>query len=261
MDLGICGRKALLMGASRGMGKACALALACEGVHVTIVARKRETLEEAAADIHQQAGSAITVTPVVGDMTSAQGRAAALAACPAPDILLNNADAPLPGDFRDWTREQWIAALDALMLGPIEMIRATVDGMMARRFGRIVNISSRSVKIAQPELGMSNGARSGLVGFVAGLARQTVAHNVTINNLLPGIFDSGGQRRHIEGMLHDGGKSFDEIWRERAAGNPAKRYGRPEELGAYFAFLCSAHAGFITGQNLLVDGGSYPGTY
>jgi 3-oxoacyl-[acyl-carrier protein] reductase len=148
-----------------------------------------------------------------------------------------------------------------MMLSPLEMMRLTVDGMMARGFGRIINIVSRSVKIPQHELGLSNGARSGLVGFVGGLARQTVARNVTINNLLPGIFDSDAQRQHIRGMLDATGKSFDDIWRERAAANPAKRYGKPGELGAYCAFLCSEHAGFITGQNLLVDGGSYPGTY
>jgi 3-oxoacyl-[acyl-carrier protein] reductase len=198
---------------------------------------------------------------VAGDITTPEGRRAALAACPEPDILLNNADGPLPGDFRHWTREDWIAALDAMMLSPIEMMRSTVDGMMARGFGRVINIVSRSVKIPQLELGLSNGARSGLVGFVAGLSRQTVEHNVTVNNLLPGIFDSDAQRRHIEGMLEEGGKSFDEIWRQRARANPARRYGRPAELGAYCAFLCSDHAGFITGQNLLVDGGSYPGTF
>jgi 3-oxoacyl-[acyl-carrier protein] reductase len=259
MDLGIQGRKALLSGASRGLGKACALALAQEGVDVTIMARTRDVLELTCEEIRSATG--VRATPVVGDITTNAGRKAALDACPAPDILLNNADGPLPGDFRTWTREDWIAALDAMMLGPIEMIRLTVDGMMARGFGRVINIVSRSVKIPQIELGLSNGARSGLVGFVAGLARQTVAHNVTINNLLPGIFDSDAQRRHIEGMLEDGGKSFDDIWRERAAANPAKRYGRPAELGAYCAFLCSTNAGFITGQNLLIDGGSYPGTY
>ena len=148
-----------------------------------------------------------------------------------------------------------------MMVPPILMIRDTVDGMMERGFGRIVNGISRSVKIAQPELGLSNGARSGLVGFVAGIARQTIRHNVTINNLLPGIFDSDGQREHIAGMLEPNGKTFDEIWDARAAGNPAGRYGRTEEIGAYCAFLCSTHAGFITGQNLLVDGGSYPGTF
>jgi 3-oxoacyl-[acyl-carrier protein] reductase len=259
VDLGIRGRKALLSGASRGLGKACAFVLAREGVDVTIVARGRDALEQTGAEI--AAATGVKVATVVGDITTKEGRSAALAACPAPDILLNNADGPLPGDFRDWSRDDWIAALDAMMLSPIEMMRLTVDGMMARGFGRIVNIVSRSVKIPQLELALSNGARSGLVGFVAGLARQTIGCNVTINNLLPGIFDSGAQRAHIEGMLASTGKSFDELWRERAEANPARRYGRPAELGAYCAFLCSEHAGFITGQNLLIDGGSYPGTY
>jgi 3-oxoacyl-[acyl-carrier protein] reductase len=259
MDLGIRGRKALLFGASRGLGKACATALAQEGVDVTIAARTREVIDKACAEIRAATGA--TVTGVVADITTVDGRAAALATCPEPDILLNNADGPLPGDFREWRRDDWIAALDAMMLGPIETMRLTVDGMMARGFGRIVNILSRSIKISQAELGLSNGARSGLAGFVAGLSRQTVARNVTINNLLPGIFDSDAQIKHIEGMLEPGGKSFDQIWRERAAANPAKRYGRPAELGAYCAFLCSDHAGFVTGQNILVDGGSYPGTF
>ncbi len=259
MDLGIRGRKALLSGASRGLGKACAMALAQEGVDVTIFARTASTLEVTCAEIREATG--VTVTAVVGDITTAKGRDDALKACPEPDILLNNADGPVPGDFRNWAHDDWMAALDAMMLSPIEMMRRTVDGMMARGFGRVINIVSRSVKIPQLELGLSNGARSGLVGFVGGLARQTVAHNVTINNLLPGIFDSDAQRRHIDGMLEPGGKSFDQIWRERAAGNPAKRYGRPMELGAYCAFLCSEHAGFVTGQNILVDGGSYPGTF
>jgi 3-oxoacyl-[acyl-carrier protein] reductase len=259
VDLGIQGRKALLTGASRGLGKACALALAHEGVEVTIVARTRETLDRAVAEIVETTGG--KAYGVAADISTPQGRAAALAACPEPDILLNNAEGRLPGDFRTWTRDDWIAALDTMMLAPIEMMRLTVDGMMARGFGRIANIVSRSVKIAQPELGLSNGARSGLVGFVAGLARQTVGRNVTINNLLPGIFDSDAQREHVRSMLAAAGKSFDEAWRDRAAANPAKRYGAPAELGAYFAFLCSVHAGFITGQNLLIDGGSYPGTY
>lgn len=259
MDLGIGGRKALLTGASKGMGKACAMALAREGVAITIVARTEATLLATAEEIRAATGG--EVRPVVADITKPEGREAALAACPEPDILLNNAGGCPPGDFRDWSRDDWIAAIDLMMLPPIEMMKATVDGMMARGFGRIVNIVSRSVKIAQPELGLSNGARSGLVGFTAGLSRQTVASNVTINNLLPGIFDSEAQREHIRGMLDPGGKSFDEVWQERARGNPAGRYGRTEEIGAYFAFLCSAHAGFITGQNLLIDGGGYPGTY
>jgi 3-oxoacyl-[acyl-carrier protein] reductase len=259
VDLGIAGRKALLFGASRGLGKACAAALAKEGVELTIVARTRDVLEASCDELRKTTGA--KVTAVVGDITKPEGREAALAACPAPDILLNNADGPVPGDFRKWTRQDWLDALDAMMLGPIEMIRLTVDGMMARQFGRIVNIVSRSVKIPQLELGLSNGARSGLVGFVAGMARQTVHRNVTINNFLPGIFDSDAQRRHIEGMIEPGGQTFEQIWAARAAGNPAKRYGRPAELGAYCAFICSEHAGFVTGQNLLVDGGSYPGTF
>jgi 3-oxoacyl-[acyl-carrier protein] reductase len=259
MDLGIRGRKALLTGASKGMGKACALAVAAEGVDVTIVARTEKTLLETADEIRDRTG--VSVTPVAADIATPDGRAAALAACPAPDILLNNAGGMPPGDFRTWTRDDWIAAVDLMMLAPIEMMKATVDGMMDRGFGRIVNIASRSVKIAQLELGLSNGARSGLVGFTSGLARQTVARNVTINTLLPGIVDSDAQREHIRDMLGDLGKTFEEVWEARAAANPAHRYGRTEEIGAYFAFLCSEHAGFITGQNLLVDGGSYPGTF
>jgi 3-oxoacyl-[acyl-carrier protein] reductase len=258
MELGLAGKTALLCGASRGLGKACALALAREGVVPVLVARGRDDLERAAAEIEAATGRRPAI--VVGDLTAESGRAAALAACPAPDILLNNGEGPLPGDFRSWSRDDWIAALDAMMLAPIAMMRATVDGMMARGFGRIVNIVSRSVKIPQLELGLSNGARAGLVGFTAGLARQTVARNVTINNLLPGIFDSEAQWRHVQAMVEEG-RDYDTLWRARAAASPAKRYGDPAELGAYFAFLCSAQAGYITGQNLLIDGGSYPGTY
>ena len=258
MDLGIRGKKALLTGASRGLGKACAFALAREGVDVTIIARTRDVLEATGAEI--AAATGVKVVTVAGDITTKEGRSAAVAACREPDILLNNADGPLPGDFRDWSRDDWIAALDAMMLSPIEMIRLTVDGMMARGFGRILNIVSRSVKIPQLELGLSNGARSGLVGFTAGLARQTVRHNVTINNLLPGPFDTDGQREHVGGLV-DAQSSFEQIWNRRVASVPAGRFGQPDELGAYCAFLCSAQAGFITAQNLLIDGGAYPGTY
>ncbi|MFJ2993417.1 SDR family oxidoreductase [Pandoraea sp. NPDC087047] len=259
MDLQIGGRRALVIGASRGMGRACAQQLALEGVQVTIVARTRETLEQSAAEI--SALSAQPVDYVVADIATEAGRDAVLAACPAPDILVNNGDGPLPGDFRDWRRDDWIAALDQMMVAPIEMIRRTVDGMIERKFGRIVNIVSRSVKIAQSDLGLSNGARSGLVGFVAGLSRQTVAHNVTINNLLPGIFATDAQVRHIRHMPGVTDETFNDVWLARQNGNPARRFGRPEEIGQYCAFLCSANAGFVTGQNLLIDGGSYPGTY
>jgi 3-oxoacyl-[acyl-carrier protein] reductase len=259
VDLGIRGRKAIVCGASRGLGRACATALAREGVDLTIVARRVDALVAAATEIGAAAG--VIVVPVAADIMTAAGRTAVIAACPAPDILVNNADGRLPGDFRDWTRDDWIDALDTMMLCHIEMMRTTVDGMMARGFGRIVNIVSRSVKIPQLELGLSNGARSGLVGFVAGLARQTVSRNVTINNLLPGIFDSNAQREHVAAMVMESGKTFDELWRARAQANPARRYGRPEELGGYCAFLCGQNAGYITGQSLVIDGGSYPGTY
>jgi 3-oxoacyl-[acyl-carrier protein] reductase len=259
MDLGIEGRTALVSGASRGLGLAVAQHLAREGVAVTMVARNPARLDAAAAGLRAETGA--TIRTVAVDITTQEGRLAALAVCPDPDILITNAAAPAPGDFREWTREDWLRAVDGLMLTPIELIRATVDGMIARRFGRIVNISSRGVKIAAPELGLSNGARSGLVGFVAGLSRQVVKHNVTINNLLPGPFDTDGQRDHIDGLMARTGKSFDEIWNERRMGAPAERFGRADECGAYCAFLCSAQAGFITGQNLLIDGGAYPGTH
>ena len=166
-----------------------------------------------------------------------------------------------PGDFRDYSRDDWIAAVDDMMLGPIELMRRTVDGMIARRFGRIVNVVSRSVKSPQGDLPLSNGARAGLIGFVAGLARQTVKHNVTINNLLPGIFASDAQRRHVDGLVALTGRTFDDIWDERARANPAGRYGAPAELGAACAYLCSAQAGYVAGQSLLIDGGGYPGTF
>ncbi len=259
MNLGISGKRALVTGGSRGMGRACAAALAAEGAEVYIVARKRPVLENAATEIAAATGA--KVVPVQGDITTPEGRAAALAACPAPDILINNGDGEPPGDFREWDRARWIMALDRMMLAPIEMIRLTVDGMMDRSFGRVVNIVSRSVKIPQLELGLSNGARSGLVGFCAGLARQTIARGVTINNILPGIVASDAQRDHVQGLVEMTGRPFEEIWAERSKRNPAGRYGEPDEIGAYATFLCSAKAGFITGQSLLIDGGEYPGTY
>lgn len=259
MDLGISGRRALVTGASRGMGRAAAFALAHENVELTILARSPDTLEKTAAQIREATGA--KVVTVAGDITTPEGRQAALAGCPAPDILVNNADGELPGDFRNWAREDWLRGIDRMMLTPIEMMRLTVDGMMDRGFGRVVNIVSRSVKIAQVELGMSNAARSGLVGFVAGLARQTVSRNVTINNVLPGIIASDGQRDHVTVLAKQSGRPFEEIWQERAAQNPAGRYGEPDEIGAYIAFLCSSKAGFVTAQNLLIDGGQYPGTF
>ena len=259
MDLGIAGRRALVCGGSRGLGRAAALALAEAGVLVTVAGRTGATLDEAAHAITGATG--VPVATVVADVTTGPGRDALLAACPAPDILLTNSDGPEPGDFRDLSRADWLQAVDELMVSPIELIRRTVDGMAERRFGRIVNVVSRSVKIAQGELSLSNGARSGLVGFVAGIARSFVGHGVTVNNILPGPFDTDGQRRHVRGMAERSGRPFDAIWAEREAGNPAGRFGRPEEFGNICAFLCSAHAGFITAQNILIDGGGYPGTF
>jgi 3-oxoacyl-[acyl-carrier protein] reductase len=258
MDMGIKGKTALVCAASKGLGKGCAQALAREGVSLVITARGKEALEATAEEIRKSTGA--KVITVAGDIATPEGRAAALAACPSPDILVNNAGGPPPGDFRSWSREDWIKALDANMLTPIELIKATVDGMIARKFGRIVNITSGAVKMPIPELGLSNGARTGLTGFVAGLARQTVAHNVTINGLLPGPFDTDRLRGNFVFNAKKLGKTVEELTRARADGNPAKRFGTIEEFGAACAFLCSVHAGFITGQNLLMDGGHFPGT-
>ena len=259
MDLGIEGKTALVCAASKGLGKGCAQALAKDGVNLVITARGRESLEATAEEIRKATG--VKVIAVAGDITTPEGRAAALAACPSPDILVNNAGGPPPGDFRSWSREDWVKALDANMLTPIELIKATVDGMIARKFGRIVNITSGAVKMPIPELGLSNGARTGLTGFVAGLSRQTVAHNVTINGLLPGPFDTDRLRTNLKFNAQKLGKTEAELEKVRIQANPAKRFGNIEEFGAACAFLCSTHAGFITGQNLLMDGGAFPGTF
>jgi 3-oxoacyl-[acyl-carrier protein] reductase len=259
MDLGLKGRTALVCAASKGLGKACAMALAREGVSVTITARTRDTLEATAAEIRNATGA--TVISVVGDITTPQGRAEALAATPNLDILINNAGGPPPGDFRDWNRDDWVKALDANMLTPIELIKATVDGMMARKFGRIVNITSSAVKAPIDYLGLSNGARSGLTGFVAGIARKTVVNNVTINNLLPGPFETDRMRGSTIANAKKSGIDPDKALADRAAQNPANRFGQPDEFGAVCAFMCSTHASYMTGQNILLDGGSYPGTF
>ncbi|AOY64655.1 SDR family oxidoreductase [Xanthomonas citri pv. glycines] len=260
MDLGIAGRWALVCAASKGLGLGCARALAGEGVNVVIAARGREALEHAADALRALPGSG-EVRSVVADIATPEGRSAALAACPQVDILINNAGGPPPGDFRQWERADWLRALDANMLAPIELIRATVDGMRARRFGRIVNITSSAVKAPIDILGLSNGARAGLTGFVAGLARSTVADNVTINNLLPGQFATDRLRGNFAAIAQQQGSSADKVAERKRAGIPAARFGEPDEFGAACAFLCSAQAGYITGQNLLIDGGSYPGTF
>ncbi|TMG77203.1 MAG: SDR family oxidoreductase [Betaproteobacteria bacterium] len=259
MDLGIRGRTALVCAASKGLGRACAFSLAREGVRVAITARGREALEATAAEIRRACG--VEVIPVAGDITTEEGRRAALAACPSPDILLTNAGGPPTGDFREWDREAWLRALNANMLTPIELIKATVDGMIARRFGRIVNVTSSSVKAPIGALGLSNGARAGLTGFVAGLARQTVKHNVTINNLLPGSFLTDRTRQTIAGFAKAAGLTEEQAAAERLRAIPAGRLGDPAEFGEACAYLCSAQASYITGQNFLIDGGAYPGTF
>ncbi|MDB5580271.1 MAG: 3-oxoacyl-ACP reductase [Bradyrhizobium sp.] len=259
MDLGLKGRTALVCAASKGLGKACAMALAREGVSVTITARTRETLEATADEIRKATGA--KVIAIVGDITTPQGRAEALAATPDLDILINNAGGPPPGDFRDWSRDDWVKALDANMLTPIELIKATVDGMMSRKFGRIVNITSSAVKAPIDYLGLSNGARAGLTGFVAGLSRTTIAHGVTINNILPGPFETDRMRGSTMANAKKAGIDPDKALADRAALNPAKRFGQPDEFGAVCAFMCSTHASYMTGQNILLDGGSYPGTF
>ncbi|CAD0306682.1 SDR family oxidoreductase [Xanthomonas sp. WHRI 8391] len=260
MDLGIAGRWALVCAASKGLGLGCARALASEGVNVVIVARGRDALEQSADALRALPGAG-EVRSVVADIATPQGRTDALAACPQVDILINNAGGPPPGDFRQWERDDWLRALDANMLAPIELIRASVDAMRARRFGRIINITSSAVKAPIDILGLSNGARAGLTGFVAGLARSTVADNVTINNLLPGQFATDRLRGNFAAIAQQQGGTAEDVAERKRAGIPAGRFGEPDEFGAACAFLCSAQAGYITGQNLLIDGGSYPGTF
>jgi 3-oxoacyl-[acyl-carrier protein] reductase len=259
MDLGIAGKKALVCAASKGLGKGCAMSLAKNGVDVTITARTESTLEATAKEIRDATGASVRI--VAGDITTKEGRAAALVACPDLDILVNNAGGPPPGNFRDWEEEDWIKACMANMITPIELIKAVVDDMIGRKFGRIVNITSSSVKMPIPQLGLSNGARAGLTGFVAGLARQTVEHGVTINNILPGRFATDRLRSGMKATAEKSGRPMAEIEEASRQQIPAKRFGSPDEFGELCAFICSAQAGYITGQNFLIDGGLYPGTY
>jgi len=262
MDLGIEGRWALVCAASKGLGKGCARALVDEGVNVVVTARGEAALQATVAEL-RALNPAVEVRAVVGDITTEAGRAAALAACPQLDILVNNAGGPPPGDFRDWDRDAWIKAIDANMLTPIELIKASVDAMAARGFGRIVNITSGAVKAPIDILGLSNGARSGLTGFVAGLARQSrlASRNVTINNLLPGPFDTDRLRATMVGTASKSGQPLDAVMDARRKLNPTQRFGTAQEFGAFCAFICSAQAGYLTGQNVLLDGGAYPGTF
>ncbi len=259
MDLSIRNRHAIVCASSKGLGRACAEALAREGVHLTLCARGTDALEAAATEL--RARHDITVNAVTCDITTPEGRAAVLAACPAPDILVNNAGGPPLGDYRGFELADWQRALNANMLTPIELIRATVDGMVARRFGRVVNITSGTVKAPMAGFDLSTSSRLGLTGFAASLARQVVKHNVTINNLLPGLFLTDRVQHVYSTAARERGVSIEEAMSGRLKTIPAGRIGNPDELGSACAWLCSAQAGFVTGQNLLLDGGAYPGTF
>jgi len=259
MDLGIAGRRAIVCASSKGLGKACAAALAAEGVDVTINGRDPASLEATAAELRRSSNGRITA--VVADVTTQEGRDALLEACPEPDILINNAGGPPPGDFRNWDRDVWIRAVESNMLTPIFLMKATVDGMASRGFGRIVNITTAGVKMpgTAGTLGLSLGARSGLTSFSVMLARSLAATGVTINGLLPGRFATDRLRTTMAADAAKAGLTEAEATARASAEIPAKRFGAPAEYGAVCAFLCSVHAGYVTGQNLLVDGGAFPG--
>ncbi len=264
MNLGIAGKWALVCGASKGLGLGCAQALVREGVNVLMVARGVEALQHAATDlVANYAGNAgASVLFVAADITTTEGRAAVFAVRKDFDIVVTNAGGPPPGDFRSWDRDVWIKAIDANMLTPIELIKSVVDGMAARGFGRIINITSSAVKAPIDILGLSNGARSGLTGFVAGVSRSSLAaQGVTINNLLPGAFETDRLKTTLRGAAEKSGKSMEDVMDARRKTIPAQRFGTPAEFGAICAFLCSVHAGYMTGQNVLADGGAFSGTF
>ena len=259
MDLGIAGKKALVCGASAGLGFSCAKALVKEGVDVMIVARTEEPLANAAEQLRALQGGQVSY--LAADVTSVEGRSHIFSIHSDFDILVTNAGGPPSGDFRNWVREDWLKAIEANMLSPIELMKQTVDGMMLRGFGRIVNITSSAVKSPVDGLGLSNGARSGLTGFVAGLARSVVSKGVTVNNLLPGTFETARLAHNFAALAARQGISADAAIQARLEKHPAHRFGQPDELGHTCAYLCSVHAGYINGQNILLDGGSFPGVF
>jgi len=260
MDLGISGRKAIVCGASRGSGNAIAVRVEKEGVHLVLAARNAAGLEAAAASIRAEHG--VRVETVATDLAVSEGRRALLAACGDPDILVHNGAWPDENpDFHDWSREDWVRAVDAMMLSPVELITGVVDGMKARGFGRIVAVSSRFVKEPRLEHMLSVSPRLGLAGFMNGIGREYARHNVTANAMLTGIFATETQVAFAHELARRSGKPVDVVWRERESTNAAARFGRPDEMAALCAFLCSVHAGFITAQNILIDGGGYPGVF
>jgi len=259
MDLGIAGRKAIVCASSRGLGKACARALAEAGCEVVVNGRDAKRLEATAEEIRKTTGAKITA--VAADVATPDGQKALFAACPSPDILVNNNAGPPLRDFRELTRQQMIDGVIANMIVAIELIQKAIDPMRQRRFGRIVNITSGSVKMPLAGLDLSSGARAGLTAFLAGVARSVAADNVTINHILPGPFDTDRLRSTLSKNAESSGKSVTEVAAARISGIPAKRFGDPAEFGAACAFLCSTHAGYITGQNLLIDGGVFNGAF
>lgn len=257
MDLGIKGRKALVCASTQGLGLACATSLALEGCEVFINGRQADKVRQVASELARQTGAG--VHGVAADITTEAGRTALLAACPEPDILINNNAGPNPGKLADWAHDAWIEALESNMLAPALLIRAVVPGMRARRFGRIVNITSAMVKQPRPRMALSTGARAGLTAFAKSVSLDVAVDNVTINNMLPERIDTDRQRFMAERMMKDLGVDMDEARRRIADGIAAKRFGTPKEFGDACAFLCSVQASFISGQNLQLDGGSYPG--
>jgi 3-oxoacyl-[acyl-carrier protein] reductase len=258
MDLRISGKSAIVCASSKGLGKACAKALASEGADVLICSRGQEALDQARDEIAALGRG--QVRALQADVTTDEGREALLDACPEPDILVNNAGGPPPGDFRDWGQQDWFGAVNANMYSAIDMIRRTLDGMMERRFGRIVNITSVAVKMPVKALGLSNGARAGLTGFISGIAREPARHNVTINNLLPGYIATDRLWAVVDAEARAGGMDRDDFGEQMFSKVGAQRPGDPDEFGAVCAFLCSQQAAYITAQNILMDGGLYPGT-
>lgn len=260
MDFEITGKKALVCGASKGMGRSCAQLLAKEGVHLVLVARNESTLDETAMALRNAYG--VDVDVIGADLSKPDGRKKVLSDCPDPDILIHNGGWPeTDGDYRKWTREDWIAAIDAMFLSPVELITGVVDGMAERRFGRIVAITSRFVKEPKLELSLSVSPRLGLSGFMTAMAREVARHNVTLNTAMPGIIATETQFQHGHDLAQKAGKSFDEIWKERSSTNSANRFAEPEEFASLCVYLCSKQAGFLTGQHILCDGAGYPGVF
>lgn len=260
MDLNLKGRKALVCGASEGIGFASAKLLAAEGVNLVLVGRSEEKLVRATAEIKNTYN--VNVDFVPADLGEKEGRLSVLSYCSDPDILIHNGGWPrTERDFRKWSNDDWLSAIDLMMLSPIELITGVIDGMAERKFGRIVAVTSRFVKEPSAELALSTSPRLGLSGFITGVARKYASHNVTLNTALPGIIATETQFQHGRDLAHAAGKDFDEIWAERSSTNSANRFATPEEFAALCVFLCSAHSGFLTGQHILSDGAGYPGVF